>query len=147
MKLFPALNTSVQHIPQPLISESVPLLFCCSLFFKEYLNPQAKINKMVNKHTSRIRFLIFTQPHQGLISPPITLLNFSKTCISHHSQGQLSSFRCLDYGKHIVTKKLNLLLMIPRRKSSPGSYHRVRETQLYAEENLLFLRKKGRGEL
>ena len=44
-------------------------LFCFPLFFKEYLNPQAMINKMVNKHsvdyhpspsglTSRIYLLI-----------------------------------------------------------------------------------------
>ena len=26
-------------------------LFCCSFFFKEYINPQARINKMVNKYS------------------------------------------------------------------------------------------------
>ena len=26
-------------------------IFCCPLFFEEYLNPQVKINKMVNKYT------------------------------------------------------------------------------------------------
>ena len=45
-------------------------IFCCPLFLKEYLNPQLRINKMVNKHTvdyhpsrlpltSRIHPLIF----------------------------------------------------------------------------------------
>ena len=42
-------------------------IFCCPLFFKEYLNPQVRINKMINEHnvdyhpnplelTSRIHF-------------------------------------------------------------------------------------------
>ena len=26
-------------------------IFCCSLFFEEYLNPQVRMNKVVNEHT------------------------------------------------------------------------------------------------
>ena len=28
------------------------ILFCCPLFFKEYLNPQVRINKMVTEYTA-----------------------------------------------------------------------------------------------
>ena len=53
---------------------------CCPLFSENYLNPQAKINKTVNKHTvdyhpspseliSRIQTLIFLRTPKGIISP------------------------------------------------------------------------------
>ena len=61
-------------------------IFCCPLFFKSYLNPQARINKMVNKYTvdyhpslsqliSRIHTLIFLWTPKGFISPE-SFLNF-----------------------------------------------------------------------
>ena len=43
MKFFSISNTSV--------SKSIPPIFCCPLFSENYLNPQVKINKMVNNHT------------------------------------------------------------------------------------------------
>ena len=54
-------------------------IFCCLLFFKEYLNPQVRINKMGNEHTvdyhhspselaSRIHPLIFIWSPKGFIS-------------------------------------------------------------------------------
>ena len=60
--------------------------FCCPLFHKNYLNPQARINKMVNKHTvdyhpspsqliSRIHTLKDTWTRKGFISPE-SFLNF-----------------------------------------------------------------------
>ena len=63
-----------------------PPIFCCPLFSKNYLNPQARINKMVNKHTvdyhpspsqliSRIHTLIFLWTPKGFISPE-SFLNF-----------------------------------------------------------------------
>ena len=63
-----------------------PPIFCCPLFSKNYLNPQAWINKMVNKHTvdyhpspsqliSRIHPLIFLWTPKGFISPE-SFLNF-----------------------------------------------------------------------
>ena len=61
-------------------------IFCCPLFLEEYLNPQLRINKMVNKHTvdyhpsplpltSRIHPLIFLWTPKGFISP-IYFFNF-----------------------------------------------------------------------
>ena len=41
--------SSVQQMLQPLIFKINALLFCCPLLFKEYLNHQARINKMANK--------------------------------------------------------------------------------------------------
>ena len=57
-----------------------PPIFCCPLFFENYLNPQVRINKMVNKHTvdyhpspsqvdSRIHLLIFLWTPKRFISP------------------------------------------------------------------------------
>ena len=54
-------------------------IFCCRLFSENYLNPQVRINKMVNKHTvnyhpspsqliSRINPLIFLWTPNGFIS-------------------------------------------------------------------------------
>ena len=67
-------------------------IFCCPLFFEEYLNPQVRINKMVNKHTvdyhpspsewtSRIHSLVFLWTPKGLISPEYFLNFFSKLYI------------------------------------------------------------------
>ena len=63
-----------------------PLIFCCPLFSENYVNPQFRINKMVNKHTvdyyptssqliSRIHPLIFLWTPKGHISPE-SFLNF-----------------------------------------------------------------------
>ena len=70
----------------PLLCQNQPPIFCCPLFFENYLNPQAMINKMVNKHTvnyhpspsqliSRIHTLIFLWTPKGFISPE-SFLNF-----------------------------------------------------------------------
>ena len=61
-------------------------IFCCPLFSENYLNPQVRINKMVNKHTvdyhlspsqliSRIHPLIFLWAPKGFIFPE-SFLNF-----------------------------------------------------------------------
>ena len=65
-------------------------IFCSSLFFKEYLNLQVRINKMVNKHTpdyhpspseltSRIYLLVFLWTAKGNIS--LSIYIFSQNCI------------------------------------------------------------------
>ena len=67
------------------ISKSIPI-FCCPLFSENYLNPQVKISKMVNKHTvnyhpspsqliSRIHPLVFLWTPKGFMSPEL-FLNF-----------------------------------------------------------------------
>ena len=65
------------YIPYFIIS---PPIFCCALFSENHLNPQVRINKMVNKHTvdyhpipsqliSRIYPLIFLWTRKGFMSP------------------------------------------------------------------------------
>ena len=54
-----------------------PLIFCCPIFSENYLNPQVRINKMVNKDTvdyhpspsSRIHPLVFLWTTKRFISP------------------------------------------------------------------------------
>ena len=61
-------------------------IFCCRLFSENYLNPHARIKKIVNKHTvhyhpspsqltSRIHTLMFLWKPKGFISPE-SFLNF-----------------------------------------------------------------------
>ena len=51
-----------------------PLIFCCPLFSENYLNPQVRINKIVNKHTADYH----PSPSQLIlrIHPPEYFLNF-----------------------------------------------------------------------
>ena len=69
-----------------LLIQNQSLIFCCPLFSENYLNPQARINKMVNKHTndyhpitsqliSRIQTPIFLWTPKGFISSE-SFLNF-----------------------------------------------------------------------
>ena len=68
------------------------LHFCCSLFFEEFLNPQVRINKIVNEHTvdyhpspseltSRIHPLTFLWAPKEFISPEYFLNFFSNLYI------------------------------------------------------------------
>ena len=70
------------------------------LIFEEYINPQVRINKMVNGNTVdynnsppeltwRIQPLIFPWPPRGFISSEY-FLNFCPTCMTHHSCGKIS---------------------------------------------------------
>ena len=74
------------------ISKSTPPIFCCPLLFEEYLNPQIRINKMVQEHTVdfhpcpsklilRIHLLIFLSIHKEFISPEYFLNFFSNLYI------------------------------------------------------------------
>ena len=67
--------------------KTIASISCYSFFFKEYFNPQVRINKMVNKHTvdyytslseltSRIHPLTFLWTPKGFIAPEY-FLNFS----------------------------------------------------------------------
>ena len=99
-------------------------LFCCSLFFKVYDNPQVTINKSkqsVNYSlipsgiTSRTEPLIFLQiPYCSLslsvsVCLPLSFsfLNFCQTCVCHHGLGTFSNLWCSDYQKmYVWVKKL-----------------------------------------
>ena len=72
-------NTSVQRCLYPLFQNPPPQVFRCLLLSENHLNPQVKINKMVNKHTehyhrspsqliSRIHPFIFPCTFKGFIS-------------------------------------------------------------------------------
>ena len=80
MKFSSTSNTSVvcRDACIPYFKINAPI-FCFHLFSQNYLNPQARFNKMVNKYTvdyrhspsqltSRIHLLIFLWTPKGLIS-------------------------------------------------------------------------------
>ena len=69
----------MQRCLYPLFQNPPPQVFCCLLLSENHLNPQVKINKMVNKHTehyhrspsqliSRIHPFIFPCTFKGFIS-------------------------------------------------------------------------------
>ena len=105
-----------------------PPIFCCPLFSENYLNPQVKISKMVNKHTvnyhpspsqliSRIYPLVFLWTPKGFMSPEL-FLNFF---LNLYSPPWLQkSF------KFIVPRLLQIHLWVnmpPKKKSLPGFYY------------------------
>ena len=78
----------MQRCLYPLFQSQCPI-FCCPLFSENYLNPQVKINKMVNKHavnyqpspsrlTSKIHPLIFLWTPKEFISPESFFIFFLK---------------------------------------------------------------------
>ena len=74
------------HIPYFKIN---PLFFWCTLFFKEYLKPQVKINKMVNEYAATINLkntssLVSIDSSGLYLSLQSIYRVFSQTCISHH---------------------------------------------------------------
>ena len=86
MKFSSTSNTSVQRYLYPLFQNQSPH-FLLPIFSENYLNPQTRINKMVNKHTvnyhpspsqliSRIHPLIFLWTPKGFISPESFLIFF-----------------------------------------------------------------------
>ena len=63
MKLSLTKSASVQSVCIPYFKIN-PLIYCCPRLFEEYLNPQVRINKMVNDHS------VNYHPNlSGLISP------------------------------------------------------------------------------
>ena len=111
MKLSPVHVCRRDYIPYFKINTSN---FCCPLFFKEYLNPQNRIKKMINEHTvdyhtcpsqltSRIHPLIFLWTFKGSSLQIISLI-FVKpgypTMIAE--KFQISGFKI---GKYICESK------------------------------------------
>ena len=146
----------------PLLYQNQPPIFCCPLFFENYLNPQAMINKMVNKHTvnyhpspsqlvSRIHTLIFLWTPKGFISPESFLNFFLNLYIPPwlRKSFKIIVLRLLQI--HLWVKKLNLFIFIhvPKQNSPPGSYNYPpgrREWPISPERRFLkifFLRRKG----
>ena len=113
-----------------------PPIFCCPLFSKNYLNPQARINEMVNKHTvdyhpspsqliSRIQTLTFIWTPKGIISPESFLNFFLNLHIPSwlHKNFKFIVLTLLQI--HLRVKTLNLLIFtyVQNQNSAPGFYH------------------------
>ena len=118
----------------PYFKINVPI-FCYSIFFEESLNPQVRINKMVNEHTveyqpspseltSRIHPLIFLWTPKEFISPEYFLSFFSNLYIS---PWLLKSFKFMVLRlleKTFVSQKIEFIFThAPRQNSPQGFYH------------------------
>ena len=113
-----------------------PPIFCCPLFSKNYLNPQARINKMVNKHTvdyhpspsqliSRIHTLMFIWTPKGFISPE-SFLNFFLNLYIPPWFRKCFKFIVLRLLQiHLWVKKLHLFYPThaPKQNSPSDFYH------------------------
>ena len=141
-----------------------PPIFCCPLFSKNYLNPQARINKMVNKHTvdyhpspsqliSRIHTLIFLWTPKGFISPE-SFLNFFLNL--HIPSWLCKNFKFIVLTLlqiHLRVKTLNLFIFTyaQNQNSAPGFYHYPpgrQELSIPTKQRFLkvfFPEKKGGG--
>ena len=107
----------------PYFKINLPIFFC-SLFSENYLNPQVRINKMVNKHTvdyhpspsqliSKIHPLIFLWTPKGFISREYFLKFFLNLFIPPwlRKSFKFTVLRLWDYWQiHLWVKKLNLLM-------------------------------------
>ena len=98
-------------------------LFMSPFFFKEYLNSQGKINKMVNSVDYHPNTAL------GFMSLQNICLYFSRTCMCHHGWGNFPNLWCSDHWKmhlrinNVESKHLYSCLLW--RNSPPGSYQHL----------------------
>ena len=136
MKFSSTSNTSVQRYLYLLFQNQSPH-FLLPIFSENYLNPQARINKMVNKHTvnyhpspsqliSRIHPLIFLWTPKGFISPESFLNFFLNLYIPPWLQ---KSFKFIvlrllanTFVNQESVESVNFY-SCPQAKLSPGFYH------------------------
>ena len=71
MKFSSNPKTSVKQVPQPPISKSIPPYSVAPSFFKEYLNPQVRINKIANKHS--VNYHCNSSGLTSIMHPPMFL--------------------------------------------------------------------------
>ena len=113
-----------------------PPIFCCPLFSENYLNPQVKISKMVNKHTvnyhpspsqliSRIHTVMFPWTPKGFISPESFLNFFLNLYIPPWLRKSFKFIVLRLLQIHLWVKKLNLFNFThaPKQNSPPGFDH------------------------
>ena len=128
------------YIPYFIISA---FIFCCFIFFEKCINPQVRINKMVNEHTvdyypspsefsSRIHPLIFLWPPKGFFSPEYFLIFFSNLCIPPWLQKCLKFMVLRLLENTFVSQKTEFM---PQAKLSPWFL----SSPLQAEGNYPFL--------
>ena len=147
-----------------LLFQSQSPIICCPLFSKDYLSPQAKINKIVNKHTvdyhpspsqlvSRVHSLIFLWTLKGFISSE-SFFNFFMDLYIPLYLRKSFKFIVLRLLENIfVSQKIESVhfYSCPEAKFSPSFYHYPsgkRKLPLPPEKPFLkitFPEKKGGG--
>ena len=147
-----------------LLFQSQSPSFCCPLFSENYLNSQARIKKIVNKHTvdyhpslsqliSRIHTLIFLWTPKGFISPRIFLDFFPKPVYSTIMEKfQIYSVRIT--ANTFMSIKLNLFNFThaskrnsPHVSSLSSSQTRIAHFSRVAFLKIFFPEEKGEREL
>ena len=117
MKFSSTSNTSVQSCLYLLTQNQCPHFLLSPLLFKEYLNPQVRINKMANKHTadyhpspsqltSRIHPLIFLWAPKGFISLEFFFNFFSKPVYSTMVKEKFQIYGVKITGNYICESKI-----------------------------------------
>ena len=139
-----------------------PAIFCCLLFFEECINPQVRINKMVNEHTldyhpslseltSKINLLIFLSTPNGFISSEYFLYFFSIPYVPPWFQKSFKSMVLRLLANTFVSQKIEsvhyschqaqlspmFFSLSPKQKELNQFY------QTAFPENLCFLQQKG----
>ena len=113
-----------------------PPIFCCPLFSDNYLNPQVRINKMVNKYSVdyqpnpsqliwRIHRLMFPWTPKGFISPESFLNLFLNLYIPPWLQKSFKFIALRFLQIYLWVKKLNLFIFTHASEQNfpPGFYH------------------------
>ena len=146
-----------------LFQNQSPIL-SCPLFSENYLNPQARANKIINKHTfgyqpspsqliSRIHTLIFLWTPKGFISPESFLNFFLNLYISPWLRKSFK-FSVKITANTFVSQKIESVhfYSYPQANSTAGFYHYPpgrRELPIPPQQcffKIFFLEKKrGRG--
>ena len=96
------------------------LIFCCPLFSENYLNPQVRINKMVNKYS-----VDYHPNPKGFISPKSFLNLFLNLYIPPWLQKSFKFIVLRFLQIYLWVKKLNLFIFTHASEQNfpPGFYH------------------------
>ena len=148
-----------------LLFQSQSPSFCCPLFSENYLNSQARIKKIVNKHTvdyhpslsqliSRIHTLIFLWTPKGFISPRIFLDFFPKPVYSTMVMEKFQIYSVRITANTFMSIKLNLFNFThASKRNSPhvlslsSSQTRIAHFSRVAFLKIFFPEEKGEREL
>ena len=135
-------------------------IFCCPFFSENYLNPQVKINKMVNKYTvdyhpsppqliSRIHTGIFLWTLKGFISSESFLNCFLNLYISPWLRKSFKFIVLRLLQIHLWVKKLNLFIFTHAPKQNSPLPLQADENCPFFPSSIFwryfFLRRKGGG--
>ena len=155
-------NTSVQSCLYLLTQNQCPHFLLSPPLFKEYLNPQVRINKMANKHTadyhpspsqltSRIQPLIFLWVPKGFISLEFFFSFFLSLSIPPWLRKSFKYMVLRLLVTTFVSQKLNLLIFTyaPKQReiTPPRQKEITHSSQTVFSEDLFFHCRKGGGEL